>query len=58
MTKDIWSTILKHVQTISPALRSTVNPPASEDDIVHLERTLHVHLPEAFRNGRQPMFTF
>jgi cell wall assembly regulator SMI1 len=48
MTKDVWNTILKHVQTISPPLCSTINPPATEDDIVRLERTLNVHLPEPF----------
>ncbi|MGX4585888.1 hypothetical protein [Paenibacillus chitinolyticus] len=50
MTKDIWATILNQVQTISNPIFATVNPPAAEEEIHRLERTLQVTLPTAFRD--------
>ncbi|MFC9774317.1 SMI1/KNR4 family protein [Paenibacillus chitinolyticus] len=50
MTKDVWTTILNQVQTISDPIFATVNPPAAEEEIQRLERTLQVTLPTAFRD--------
>ncbi|MBP1994680.1 cell wall assembly regulator SMI1 [Paenibacillus eucommiae] len=48
MAKDVWNTILKHVQTISPPIFPTVNPSATEEDIIRLESILNVHVPKPF----------
>jgi len=50
MAKDVWDNILKHIHTISQPIFSTVNPPATEDEINLLENTLGVQLPIHFRN--------
>jgi len=47
---DVWGNILKQIQTISQPIFSTVNPPATEDEITLLENTLAVQLPDGFRN--------
>ncbi len=49
MAKDAWASILKYVQTISPPIFFTVNPPAAEEEINRLENTLNAHLPKSFR---------
>jgi cell wall assembly regulator SMI1 len=50
MAKDVWDNILKHIQTISHLIFSTVNPPATAEEINLLESTLNVQLPIHFRN--------
>ncbi|SFF45724.1 Cell wall assembly regulator SMI1 [Paenibacillus algorifonticola] len=50
MTKDVWTNILQQVRTISNPIFATVNPPAAEEEIHRLERTLQVALPTAFRD--------
>ncbi|WP_289136953.1 SMI1/KNR4 family protein [uncultured Brevibacillus sp.] len=50
MASDVWDNILKQIQTISQPIFSTVNPPATEDEITLLENTLAVQLPMCFRN--------
>ncbi|WP_312110310.1 SMI1/KNR4 family protein [Brevibacillus reuszeri] len=50
MASEVWDNILKQIQTISQPIFSTVNPPATEDEINLLENTLGVHLPIYFRN--------
>ncbi|MBD8500949.1 hypothetical protein [Paenibacillus arenosi] len=48
MAKDVWDNILKHIETISQPIYSTVNPPATEEEIDLLESTLNVQLPSDF----------
>lgn len=37
MAKDVWDNILKHIETISQPIYSTVNPPATVEEINLLE---------------------
>lgn len=63
MARDVWD-ILKHIETISQPIYSTVNPPATEEEINLLESTLNVQLPSHFRsylstwNGQQEQVPF
>jgi len=50
MANDVWDPILQHIQSITPPVFSTVNPPATEEEINRLETTLNVHLPKPFRD--------
>lgn len=50
MAKDVWENILKHIGTISQLIYSTLNPPATEEEINLLEGTLNVQLPSHFRD--------
>ncbi|MCR8844448.1 SMI1/KNR4 family protein [Paenibacillus sp. SC116] len=50
MAQDVWDDILKHIRTISQPIYSTVNPPATEEEINLLESTFNVKLPSDFRN--------
>lgn len=64
MAKDVWDNILQHIQTISHPIFSTVNPPATAEEINLLESTLNVQLPIHFRdylstwNGQQEQVPF
>lgn len=64
MAKDVWDHILQQIQTISQPIYTTVNPPATEEEITLLERTLNVKLPGHFRsylstwNGQQEQVPF
>lgn len=64
MAKDVWENILKHIETISQPIYSTVNPPATEEEINLLESTLNVQLPSHFHsylstwNGQQEQVPF
>lgn len=45
---DCWIAIREHVNTILPALAPSFNPPASDEQIHRLEKTLNVVLPKSF----------
>jgi cell wall assembly regulator SMI1 len=64
MAEAVWQRILEHIQATSEPIFSTVNPPAAEEEIDLLERTLGVSLPSSFRgylstwNGQREQVPF
>jgi len=64
VAKDVWASILEHIEAVSHPIYETVNPPASENEITQLENALNVQLPDAFRrylsvwNGQHELVPF
>lgn len=64
VAKDVWASILEHIEAVSQPIYGSVNPPASEDEINQLENALNVQLPDAFRrylsvwNGQHELVPF
>lgn len=48
--KNIWQAIKAEIKQISPEIYGSLNKPASQSEIILLEKTLNIELPQSFKD--------